>query len=113
MNVTSHPNRVVLLLIAFAAIVGSRLRSGASEFDPMIESAGGSAEGFDYFTNNWNVIGLKDYVHGSRITPDNQLVLADKTPIQIRIGSDRKPLGCENPKRALHGWMPIIVVTAD
>ena len=77
------------------------------------EIAGDAAENFDYFANNWNVIGLKDYVHGSRITPDNQLVLADKLSVQIRIGPDRRPLSRDNPKRLLHGWMPIIVVTAD
>jgi hypothetical protein len=26
-------------------------------------------EPFDYFRNSWNVIGLKDYERGTRITP--------------------------------------------
>jgi hexosaminidase len=82
--------------------------------DPsLIESNTRSVENFDYFTNNWNVIGLKDYIHGSRITPDNKLILAGKTPIEIRIGPDRIPLSRKNPKLAKDGWMPIIVVTAE
>ncbi len=72
-----------------------------------------AADDFDYFTNNWNVIGLKDYVHGTRITPDNQLLLADNTYVQVRLGANGKPLSRANPKRALQGWMPIIVVPAD
>jgi len=56
---------------------------------------------------------LKDYTHGSRITPDNRLVLAHKTPVEIRIGPDRTQLSRENPKLARDGWMPIIIVTAE
>ena len=66
---------------------------------------------FDYFENNWNVVGLKDYKFGSRITPNNELVLAGKTPVEIRIGADRTPLSRENAKLAMDGWMPIILVT--
>ena len=69
-------------------------------------------ESFDYFANNWNVVGLKDYVHGSRITPDNELLLAGKTAIQIRLGPDRTPLSRVHGKRAMGGWMPIILVDA-
>jgi len=69
---------------------------------------------FDYFENNWNVIGLKDYVNGCRITPDNELLLSGKTPIQIRFGMDVTPLARKYGKRALFGWMPIMhVTTAD
>jgi len=66
---------------------------------------------FDYFKNNWNVIGLKDYVHGCRITPDDELLLSGKTPIQIRFGVDATPLARKHGKRALFGWMPIMQVT--
>jgi len=69
-----------------------------------------AGEGFDYFRNSWNVIGLKDYVHGSRITPDNELLLSGKTPIQVRVGPDRKPLSRAHRKRAMHGWMPVMLV---
>ncbi|MBN2128530.1 MAG: family 20 glycosylhydrolase [Sedimentisphaerales bacterium] len=79
----------------------------------LIERVARSTANFDYFTNNWNVVGLKDYTHGSRITPDNRLVLANKTPIEIHIGPDHTQLSRENPKLAQDGWMPIIIVTAE
>jgi hypothetical protein len=69
-------------------------------------------EGFDYFANNWNVVGLKDYIHGSRITPDNNVVLSGKTVIQVRIGDKRRPLSRAQGKRAMNGWMPVILVEA-
>jgi len=82
--------------------------------DPsLIEYATVSVENFDYFTNNWNVVGLKDYKFGSRITPNNELVLSGKTPVEIRIGANRTSLSRENPKLAMDGWMPIILVTAE
>ena len=94
-----------------------RLKAAGVNYRPLdpslIESVGLSAENFDYFKNNWNVVGLKDYIHGSRITPGNKLVLAGKTPVEIRIGADRTPLSRANPKLAKDGWMPIILVTAD
>jgi hypothetical protein len=30
---------------------------------------------FDYFDNSWGVIGLRDYARGTRITPDNKLMI--------------------------------------
>ena len=95
----------------------NRLKCAGVNYRPLdrslIENSARSAENFDYFTNNWNVIGLKDYIHGSRITPDNKLVLADTTPVEIRIGPDHKPLSQQNAKLAKAGWMPIIIVTAE
>jgi len=71
-----------------------------------------SVAAFDYFANNWNVVGLKDYVHGARITPNNELLLVGKPAIQVRVGLDRTPLRRQHGKLALHGWMPIIRVDA-
>ena len=34
----------------------------------------GADEPFDYFRNSWNVLGLKDYEHGTRVAPDNKLL---------------------------------------
>ena len=69
-------------------------------------------EPFDYFANSWNVIGLKDYVHGSRITPNNELLLCGRTPVEVRVGQDPTPLGGRAVKRAMEGWMPIFLLTA-
>ena len=113
MSMTAYSHRIVLLLIAFSGILYSGSCSSATAYDPAREIAGDAAENFDYFANNWNVIGLKDYVHGSRITPDNQL-----RPGRQVAGADSHRTGPPavepgQPQAALHGWMPIIVVTAD
>ena len=57
--------------------------------EPAAVDSSSNGMDFDYFANNWNVVGLKDYVHGSRITPDNEVLLSGKTPVQVRVGSRR------------------------
>jgi len=78
---------------------------------------GGSTVGeeqFDYFRNNWNVIGLKDYQRGARVMPDNRIMLAGPdVAVQVRLGERLMPLSCRNHKLAMDGWMPIMVVSAD
>ncbi|MFN0169610.1 MAG: hypothetical protein ACKV22_24575 [Bryobacteraceae bacterium] len=68
---------------------------------------------FDYFVNNWNVIGLPDYMYGGRITPNNDLYLAGGTAVRIRVGRNLTPLSRASGKRALNGWMPVLQVTAN
>jgi len=68
-------------------------------------------EPFDYFRNNWNVIGLKDYARGTRVTPDNRLQLADAT-VQIHVGRALQPLGRQHGKTAQDGWLPILLIAA-
>ncbi len=74
-------------------------------------------EAFDYFRNSWTVIGLKDYAYGTRITPDNQLVIrdGDKKPsnILIRFGQQLIPLARQQTKRLMDGWLPVVLVTAE
>ena len=67
---------------------------------------------FDYFTNNWNVIGLKDYERGTRVTPDNRLQLADAL-VQIQVGRALLPLSRQHGKTLQDGWLPIILITAE
>ncbi len=69
-------------------------------------------EPFDYFRNSYNVIGLKDYRHGTRVTPENRLLLADKGTVEIRFGRDLTPLSRRQTKTLLDGWMPIILLNA-
>src|SRR5437016_8132846 len=73
----------------------------------------GVEDTFDYFVNNWNVIGLPDYFYGSRITPDNEMYLANGTAVRIRVGSALTRLSRANGKRARDGWMPIMDVTSS
>ncbi len=80
-------------------------------------------EPFDYFDNSWSVIGLKDYARGTRITPDNRLMIgasvgtgeneADKASVRIRFGRDLTPLGREQTKRLMDGWLPVNLLTAQ
>ena len=72
----------------------------------------GADEPFDYFQNSWNVIGLKDYNDGTRVTPDNRLLLADGREVGIRFGRSLAPLSRKHVKTLLDGWMPIIRITA-
>jgi len=67
---------------------------------------------FDYFRNNWNVIGLKDYDRGTRVTPDNRLLVADGE-IRLRFGEKRTPLSRKQSKTLVDGWMPIILIEAQ
>ena len=70
-------------------------------------------EPFDYFRNSYSVIGLKDYRDGTRITPDNQLQLADKATVRLRFGRQLVPLSRQQTKTLLEGWMPVVLLAAD
>jgi len=75
-------------------------------------SAAGAEEPFDYFANSWNVIGLKDYRDGARITPRNELLLAGGAKLTLRFGRSLEPLSRKQTKTCFDGWMPIILITA-
>ena len=74
-------------------------------------------EPFDYFHNSWTVIGLKDYAHGTRITPDNQLVIHDRdkkpSKVLIRFGRQLIPLNRQQTKKLMKGWLPVVLLTAE
>ena len=72
----------------------------------------GASDTFDYFANNWNVVGLKDYQRGARVMPDNRIMLDGKTLVQVRYGEGLKPLSRRQGKLAREGWMPIMEVAA-
>jgi len=69
-------------------------------------------EPFDYFRNSWNVVGLKDYERGTRITPDNQLLLAGKDRVSVFAGDPLEPLSRGQTKTLLEGWLPVVLLTA-
>ena len=72
----------------------------------------GAGEPFDYFANSWNVIGLKDYQHGARITPANEIMLAGGAKLSLRVGRTLEPLSRKQTKTCFQGWYPIIKLTA-
>ena len=77
----------------------------------------GLGEPFDYFGNSWTVIGLKDYAHGTRITPDNQLIIHDSngkpSRVLIRFGQQLTPLTRRQVKILMDGWLPVVSITAE
>ncbi|UCD29577.1 MAG: hypothetical protein JSV03_03605 [Planctomycetota bacterium] len=70
-------------------------------------------EPFDYFENSWSVIGLKDYRDGTRISPENELLLAEKDKLQLKFGRSLTPLSRKQTKTLLEGWLPVVLLTAE
>jgi hypothetical protein len=68
---------------------------------------------FDYFHNSWNVVGLKDYRDGARMTPDNSILLAEKGVLRFRFGKDLTPLSRRQTKTALEGWLPVMLLSTQ
>jgi hypothetical protein len=68
---------------------------------------------FDYFQNSWSVIGLKDYADGTRVTPENELLLAGKTRLRFSCGSHLTPLSRKQTKTLLDGWLPIVLLATE
>lgn len=69
-------------------------------------------EPFDYFRNSWNVIGLKDYTDGTRVTPENELIVSDSERIRIRYGRGLTALSRQQTKTLQDGWLPIVLLSA-
>ncbi len=68
---------------------------------------------FDYFQNSWNVIGLKDYSDGTRVTPENELLLADKVRLRFSCGTRLTPLSRRQTKTLLDGWLPVVLMAME
>jgi hypothetical protein len=68
---------------------------------------------FDYFQNSWSVIGLKDYNDGTRVSPENELLVGDKTRIRLSCGRQLTPLSRKQTKTLLDGWMPVVLLATE
>jgi hypothetical protein len=68
---------------------------------------------FDYFQNSWSVLGLKDYDDGTRITPENELLLAGKSRLRFSCGLRLTPLSREQTKTLLDGWLPVVLLVTE
>ena len=66
---------------------------------------------FEYFRNNWAVVGLKDYERGTRVTPDNQLLLGGRDRVTIACGDSLAPLGRRSGKTLEEGWLPVVLTS--
>ncbi len=75
---------------------------------------------FDYFRNSFNVVGLKDYDQGARVTPENDILLAGTGKntvhyagrLRLRFGRALTPLSRRQTKTCLEGWLPVMQLTA-
>lgn len=102
--------------LAHRSLLGALLALSTVSYSSSEEPAS-----FDYFTNSWNVVGLKDYSYGARVTPDNRVLLggaesdparkSDRT-VQIRFGRKLALLTRQHTKHAHDGWMPIMELSA-
>jgi hypothetical protein len=63
---------------------------------------------FDYFSNSWTVIGLKDYPDGTRISPGVEFLLADKAACRILVGENLTPLNGRIKKTLEKGHLPLV-----
>ena len=69
------------------------------------------------------MIGLKDYARGTRITPDNKLMIGaaigtseneeTKASVRIRFGTELTPLSRNQTKRLMDGWLPVVLLNAQ
>ncbi|MGB9626463.1 MAG: hypothetical protein ACPMAQ_16535, partial [Phycisphaerae bacterium] len=85
----------------------------AQEETPFVDLGGGVVahnvtEGFDYFSNSWAMVGLKDYVHATRITPRCELVLADGLLCRPLVGKPLRPLNHRIFKILREYYLPIV-----
>jgi hypothetical protein len=78
----------------------------------VVASFADAKEPFDYFANNWNVVGLKDHERAARVRPDNCIMLDGASLVQVRFGHDLTPLSRREGKLARDGWMPIMEIAA-
>jgi hypothetical protein len=93
------PRQFIGLLLPLLGMLSARPAAGA--------------DAFDYFQNSWSVIGLKDYDHGTRLTPQNELLLGDKSKVRLRFGESLARLSRQQTKRLLDGWLPVVLLSAE
>ena len=96
---------IALVLTCFPAISGRDgrgARRGAPDAGP-----------FDYFRNSWAVIGLPDYERGTRLTPDNQLLLQGTERVTIEYGNPPSVLSRHQTKTLLEGWIPVVLIESN
>ncbi len=88
---------------------------------PVLENCSyATGEDFDYFENSWCVIGLKDYAYGTRITPDNELMIGARpgegegqVNVRLSYGRGLFPLSRQQTKTLLDGWLPVVLLSAE
>ncbi len=67
------------------------------------------ADPFDYFTNSWGLIGLKDYPGATRVSPDGRFLLGDQRSFRLFLGDGRIPLNSRVKKMLLKDYLPVLL----
>jgi len=104
------PAAAVFCLAAALAGAGP---NGRPDRGPEIRLAPGTSvrnirEAFDYFSNSWTVIGLKDYPEATRVSPGGEFLLGDKTVCRILVGENLAPLDNRVLKTLDKGYLPVV-----
>lgn len=80
-----------------------------------------AAEPFNYFVNDWSVVSLTNYNHGTRISDKNELVIWQRRQknwrdtritVRMRFGRKLELLSRKQNKTWLDGWIPVVSFTA-
>ena len=95
------------LLLVGLALLPSAQANGDFELGPETR-ARNIAEPFNYFSNPWTAIGLKDYVDGTRISPTGEFLLAGGLTCQTLIGQAMVPLNPKVKPTLRKGYLPIV-----
>jgi hypothetical protein len=101
MKLAHLSSRFARRLILLALLGGSALAARSAEAP------------FDYFQNSWSVIGLKDYDDGTRISPENELLLANNARVRLCCGPHQTPLSRKQTKTLLEGWLPVVLLSTE
>lgn len=68
---------------------------------------------FDYFANSWALIGLKDYSQGTRISPDQELLLDGDVRAKVLLGRTLQPIPRTTVKTLWQGYLPVVQWTLN
>ena len=112
METRQNPAPRLICLIFGVALVLTCLLAIFGQDAPVAGPGTPAAGPFDYFRNNWTVVGLPDYARGTRITPDDQLLLDGLGRVTIEFGDPPAALSRRQAKTLLEGWLPIVRIEA-
>jgi hypothetical protein len=104
--------KALILLSATVALAAGAARFPQAATDELRSApeipAKNVVDPFDYFSNSWALVGLKDYPEGTRISPHGEFLLADGAACRILIGESLAPLDGRIRRILEKGWLPIV-----
>jgi hypothetical protein len=101
----------VLIVTALAAVRvaagGAAQEAAGFRLAPGI-SLRNVSDPFDYFSNSWAVVGLKDYPEATRISPRGEFLLGANNVCQVLVGEGLAPLDNRVKKTLEKGYLPVV-----